>query len=407
MSDVSRLKATVRTEFGKGAARRTRRDGNVPAVLYGHQTDPQHLALNAQAFAAVLRESGGTNAVLTLDIEGKEQLALTKSVVVHPIRRYIEHADLLVIKRGEKVIVDVPVVVVGDAAPGSVVTQEANDLSIEADAMSIPEQIEVSVEGAEIGTQFLAGELTLPAGSTLQTDPETLVVNVVAPAMEEEPEAAEAAEAGEAEAPAARGRIQRELIRSLAMAESGAALVVGLGNPGPQYERTRHNVGFMVADVLAERVGGRFSTHKKTGSDLLTARLDGRQVLLAKPRTYMNESGRPVAGLARFFSVGVDDVVVIHDDIDLDFGVVRLKQGGGEGGHNGLRSISSALTSKEYLRVRVGVGRPPGRMDAAAYVLKPFSAAERKELPLVCSEAADAVELLLRLGLEAAQNRVH
>jgi PTH1 family peptidyl-tRNA hydrolase len=192
-----------------------------------------------------------------------------------------------------------------------------------------------------------------------------------------------------------------------AMAESGATLVVGLGNPGPQYERTRHNVGFMVADVLAERVGGRFSAHKKTGSDLLTARLDSRQVLLAKPRTYMNESGRPVAALARFFSVGVDDVVVIHDDIDLDFGVVRLKRGGGEGGHNGLRSISSALSGKEYLRVRVGVGRPPGRMDAAAYVLKPFSAAERKELPLVCTEAADAVELLLRLGLEAAQNRVH
>ena len=200
MSDTSRLKATVRTEFGKGAARRTRRDGNVPAVLYGHQTDPQHLALDAHAFAAVLRESG-TNAVLTLDIEGKEQLALTKSVVMHPIRRYIEHADLLVIKRGEKVIVDVPVVVVGDAAPGSVVTQEANDLSIEADAMSIPEQIEVSVEGAEIGTQFIAGQLTLPRGSTLQTDPETLVVNVVAPAMEEEAPT----EAAEAEEPAVEG----------------------------------------------------------------------------------------------------------------------------------------------------------------------------------------------------------
>ncbi|HEY5857454.1 MAG TPA: 50S ribosomal protein L25/general stress protein Ctc [Aldersonia sp.] len=197
MSDASRLKATVRTEFGKGAARRTRRDGNVPAVLYGHQTDPQHLALNAHAFAAVLRESG-TNAVLTLDIEGTEQLALTKSVVVHPIRRYIEHADLLVIKRGEKVTVDVPVVIVGDAASGAVVTQEANDVSIEADALSIPDQIEVSVEDAEIGTQITAGQLTLPAGSTLQTDPETLVVNVVAPAMEEEA-------ASGAEEPAAEG----------------------------------------------------------------------------------------------------------------------------------------------------------------------------------------------------------
>jgi PTH1 family peptidyl-tRNA hydrolase len=191
------------------------------------------------------------------------------------------------------------------------------------------------------------------------------------------------------------------------MSETGATLVVGLGNPGTQYERTRHNIGFMVADVLAERVGGRFSVHKKSGADLLTARLDGRPVLVAKPRCYMNESGRPVAALARFFSVPVGEVIVIHDDIDLEFATIRLKQGGGEGGHNGLRSVSSALTSKDYLRTRIGVGRPPGRMDAAAYVLKPFSAAERKELPLVCEQAADAVELLLQLGLEPAQNRLH
>jgi peptidyl-tRNA hydrolase, PTH1 family len=191
------------------------------------------------------------------------------------------------------------------------------------------------------------------------------------------------------------------------MSDTGATLVVGLGNPGPQYERTRHNIGFMVADVLAERVGGRFSVHKKSGSDLLQARLDGRSVLVAKPRCYMNESGRPVAALARFFSIPVDRVIVVHDEIDLDFATIRLKQGGGEGGHNGLRSISSALTSKDYLRTRVGVGRPPGRMDAAAYVLQPFSAAERKDLPVICEQAADAVELLLQVGLEAAQNRVH
>src|SRR6188472_3643724 len=177
MSDASRLKAIVRTEFGKGAARRTRRDGNVPAVLYGHKTDPQHLAIDAKSFARVLRENG-TNAVLTLDIDGDDHLALTKSVVVHPIRNYIEHADLLVIRKGEKVVVDVPVVVTGDAAPGSVLTQDANTISLEADAMSIPEQIEINIEGAEIGTQILAGQLDLPAGSTLQTDAETLIVNV-------------------------------------------------------------------------------------------------------------------------------------------------------------------------------------------------------------------------------------
>lgn len=192
------LDAAVRTEFGKGAARRTRRDGNVPAVLYGHQADPQHLALNAREFARVLRESG-TNAILTLVIDGKQQLALTKSVTVHPIRRYIEHADLLIVKRGEKVTVDVPVVVSGDPAPGGLVSVDSNTVSLEADAMSIPEQIEVSVEGFEIGDQILAGQLELPKGSTLQSDAEMLIVNVVAPAVEEEEAPAEG-EDGEAAA---------------------------------------------------------------------------------------------------------------------------------------------------------------------------------------------------------------
>ncbi|WP_227996816.1 aminoacyl-tRNA hydrolase [Nocardia australiensis] len=188
---------------------------------------------------------------------------------------------------------------------------------------------------------------------------------------------------------------------------TGPALVVGLGNPGPEYERTRHNVGFLVADVLAQRVGGRFAVHKKSGADLLQARLDGRQVLIAKPRSFMNLSGRPVAALARFFSVPPTEVIVVHDELDLPFGSVRLKRGGGEGGHNGLRSVSSALTTKDYLRVRFGIGRPPGRQDPADYVLKPFSSPERKEVPVIVEQTADAVELLLRVGLETAQNQLH
>ncbi|MEV0030503.1 aminoacyl-tRNA hydrolase [Nocardia sp. NPDC050793] len=188
---------------------------------------------------------------------------------------------------------------------------------------------------------------------------------------------------------------------------TGPALVVGLGNPGPEYERTRHNVGFLVADVLAERVGGRFAVHKKSGADLLQARLDGRQVLIAKPRSFMNLSGRPVAALARFFSVPPTEVIVVHDELDLPFGAVKLKRGGGEGGHNGLRSVSSALTTKDYVRTRIGIGRPPGRQDPADFVLKPFSAPERKEVPVIVEQAADAVELLLRVGLETAQNQLH
>ncbi|MBF6330682.1 aminoacyl-tRNA hydrolase [Nocardia transvalensis] len=188
---------------------------------------------------------------------------------------------------------------------------------------------------------------------------------------------------------------------------AGPALVVGLGNPGPEYERTRHNVGFMVADVLAQRVGGRFTVHKKSGADLLEARLDGRKVLLAKPRSYMNVSGRPVAALARFFSVPATEVIVVHDELDLPYGTIRLKRGGGEGGHNGLRSVSNALTTKDYLRVRFGIGRPPGRQDPADFVLKPFASVERKDLPVYVEQAADAVELLLRVGLEPAQNQLH
>lgn len=192
MSDVNLLEAQIRTEFGKGAARRTRRAGNVPAVLYGHQSDPQHLSLDALSFAAILRQHG-TNAVLNLNIEGKKQLALTKSVVVHPIHRYIEHADLLIVQRGEAVNADIPVTISGEAAPGTLVTQEATTISVSADAFNIPESVEVSIAGAEVGTQITAGAIALPKGVSLAGDPDALIVNIVEPrTAEPEPETAAA-----------------------------------------------------------------------------------------------------------------------------------------------------------------------------------------------------------------------
>ena len=188
MADNITLTAESRTEFGKGAARRLRRDWKVPAVLYGHGTDPVHMALPSIEFARVLR-AHGTNAVLTITVDGGEHLALVKTVVVHPLRNYIEHADLLVIRRGEKVTIDVTVVIVGDAEPGSLVTQDATTVQVEADVMSIPEQFEVSVEGAEIGTQIVASEVALPSGVTLISEPETLLVNVVQAPSEQAMEA--------------------------------------------------------------------------------------------------------------------------------------------------------------------------------------------------------------------------
>ena len=184
-------------------------------------------------------------------------------------------------------------------------------------------------------------------------------------------------------------------------------LVVGLGNPGDNYSRTRHNLGFMVADLLAARLGAKFKAHKRSGAEVVSGRLAGHSVLLAKPRCFMNESGRQVGPLAKFYSVAPADIIVIHDDLDLDFGRIRLKIGGGEGGHNGLRSVVAALGTKDFQRVRIGIGRPPGRKDPAAFVLENFTATERPEVPTICEQAADATELLIELGLETAQNRVH
>ncbi|GAY14889.1 50S ribosomal protein L25/general stress protein Ctc [Mycobacterium sp. shizuoka-1] len=206
---TNNLTATVRAKTGKGASRQARREGKVPVVLYGHGAEPQHLELNAHDYAAVLRHSG-TNAVLVLDVDGKEQLALTKALSIHPIRRNIQHADLLVVRRGEKVTVEVHIALEGDAAPGTLVTQDANVIEIEAEAMSIPEHLTISIEGAEEGTQITAGQVELPKGVTLVSDPELLVVNIVtAPSAEElesegggesiADQAAEAAEAAEGE----------------------------------------------------------------------------------------------------------------------------------------------------------------------------------------------------------------
>jgi PTH1 family peptidyl-tRNA hydrolase len=177
----------------------------------------------------------------------------------------------------------------------------------------------------------------------------------------------------------------------------GTALIVGLGNPGPAYACNRHNVGFLIADVLAARIGGGFKRHK-SGADVLEGRLAGRSVVLAKPRSFMNLVGTQVAGAARFFKVDPGRMVVLHDELDLPFGTVRLKAGGGEGGHNGLRSISKSLATRDYLRVRFGIGRPPGRMDPADYVLQDFTATERRELPVLLENAADMVQALIASG---------
>lgn len=184
-------------------------------------------------------------------------------------------------------------------------------------------------------------------------------------------------------------------------------LVVGLGNPGPGYAGHRHNIGYMVADELARRMGSGFRAHKSGRAEVVEGRLaiGGPRVVLARPRGYMNELGGPVKALATFYKVPPDHVVAIHDELDIAFGTLRIKLGGGDNGHNGLKSMRSSLGTGDFYRVRAGIGRPPGRQDVADFVLSNYSTVERKELPFQVSDAADAVESLITDGLERTQQR--
>ena len=187
-----------------------------------------------------------------------------------------------------------------------------------------------------------------------------------------------------------------------------AWLVVGLGNPGSRYESTRHNVGQMVVDELARRRGAAFKSHRANARVAETWLAPGQpKLVLAKPNSFMNVSGGPVSGLAAFFGIEPERVIVVHDELDIPFDTIKLKTGGGHGGHNGVRDVAKALGTPEFTRVRVGIGRPPGRQDAADWVLDPFGTTERAQLPLLIGDAADAVELVVGEGLLAAQQRFH
>ena len=190
---------------------------------------------------------------------------------------------------------------------------------------------------------------------------------------------------------------------------SDAWLIVGLGNPGPEYEKTRHNIGQMVLDELAKEVGGSFKKHSKASAVVVEGRLGfgGPKVILMKSLGYMNTSGGPVSAVAKFYGIDPDHIIVVHDELDIPFDTIKLKIGGGEGGHNGLRDITKVLGTKDYYRVRTGIGRPPGRMDTADFVLKPFSSTEVKDLPFLISNASDATMMLVKEGLLTTQQRYH
>jgi len=189
------------------------------------------------------------------------------------------------------------------------------------------------------------------------------------------------------------------------MSPSDAWLVVGLGNPGPTYASTRHNIGAMVVDELARRSGSKLSRHKRAVADVAEVRLDGVQAILVKPMSFMNTSGGPVKALATFYKIPLEHVIVLHDELDIPLSTIRVKCGGGDNGHNGLKSIRSSFGSGEWFRVRLGIGRPPGQQDPADYVLKPFGSAQAVDVVQLCDNGADAVIGLMTEGLIPTQNR--
>lgn len=191
------------------------------------------------------------------------------------------------------------------------------------------------------------------------------------------------------------------------MADSAPFLVVGLGNPGDTYNSTRHNIGFELLDDFIKELNTSWKLNKKTNAVETSVNISGRKLILLKPQTFMNNSGQAVNLTMKYYSIPLENLIVIHDELDIDFTKVRLKKGGGEGGHNGLRSITQHLGSKDYLRIRLGIGRPPGKMDAATYVLKKFSSNERQELPFIFAKGEEAIDLLLTRDLSTAQNRIH
>lgn len=191
------------------------------------------------------------------------------------------------------------------------------------------------------------------------------------------------------------------------MTQRSPWLIVGLGNPGPKYELTRHNIGYLVLDHLAQELGVSFKKHPKAHAEFATGNLAGQRIELLRSRSYMNESGGPVKAALGYSKIAPDQLIVVHDEMDIPFDTIKIKFGGGNAGHNGLKSIASSLATPDFVRVRMGVDRPPGQMDSASYVLKQFNSSERKVLPNFCADGAAVVESIIANGLAATQNQIH
>ena len=432
--DIIKLNATPRAEHGKGASRRLRRSDQIPAIAYGRELAATMIAVSPKALLSVLTSPHGQNSVVELDIEGGEKLTvMVRDYAYHPVSRSLLHADFMQVKLDQPVDVDVPFVCTGKAkglVSGGVLQQIFRRIPIRALPEKIPLHVEVDVTELEMGDSLKASQIKLPEGVKVRLPDDQTVVVVAAPekVTEEETKAAGAPGAPAAGAPAAGAAAPRPLLlprrrgqgrrqgrrcpgegrgsgqgRQEEVTPARMLLVVGLGNPGREYAAHRHNVGFMAVDELARRTGADAFRDRFSGV-CARAEIAGEPAILLKPMTFMNDSGRSVQPAMAFFKVAPRELVLIHDELDIPFGDVRIKFGGGHAGHNGLRSIMAAVSTGDFGRLRLGIGRPPQdfRGDVASFVLSGFSAEERASLPELLEKAGDTVLDIVRRGFDAA-----
>src|ERR671911_510345 len=369
MAEV-KLVAEPREGTGKGVARKLRAAGRVPGVLYGHGLESTALSVDAKDLFHVLHTGAGTNVLVDLVVDGTEHLIIPRDVQRDHIHGRFIHVDFLTVRRDEKLHLSIPVRIVGESVgvkAGGVVEHHLWELEVESLPGDVPEAIDADITHLEIGMALRVSDLVAPKGATILTNPEESVVAVQQPQMAVELEEEEAA--------------------------------------AEPYAKTRHNLGYRVVDELAAREGERFRKARFVGADVSEIHVGGERVLLAKSRAFMNESGPAIASLARKHGVEPDHVIAVHDEIDLPFGALRVKSGGSTAGHNGLRSLQQALRTPDFFRVRLGVGRPIGRAQAADWVLEPFAKREEPDVAILVDDGADAVRSLIADGLLPTQDR--
>ena len=429
--EIIKIEAHTRKGHGKGHSKRLRREGLIPAVAYSKGQAAESISVAPKAIETALKSTHGKNAVIELNVEGKKTLTvMLREHTYHPLTRELFHADFVHVTLGEPVDVVVPLTASGKAAgvtAGGTLRMVYRSLPIRCAPEAIPVKIDHDITALGLNEAVKASALKLPAGVKVRLPDDQTVINIVAPEKEREEEAAAATPAAAA-APAAAAkkddkaapakkdekkklffaRLERRegpRLAGLFFFVRAMHLVVGLGNPGREYEATRHNIGFVVVDELARRASVVAFT-KKFSAEQGRGRLRGGEVVLLKPQTFMNLSGQAVQPAAAFFKVEAPAVVVVHDELDLPFAEVRVKVGGGHAGHNGLRDIIARLGA-DFVRVRVGVGKAPPsfRGDTADWVLSSFHADEGRQLSDLVARAADVVEDVVALGATAAMNK--